>query len=120
MISPEREAQIKKIALDTVRGKVFTSLYIPRENYADLLCEVFLPLGELSELEHKRLMNSKPLMFFEYYNKTTGEFAAGFPVFPSFRVMDLEEFEMFRKCLQEVRERFLRDLGKEPTGELEF
>jgi hypothetical protein len=122
MISPERDAQIKRIALDTMTGKVFTSLYVPRESYVELLPEIFLPLGQLSELEHKRLMKAKPLMFFEYYKNTTGKFVAGFPVFPSFRVMDEEEFELFRKHLKDYRDQFLKELGETCNGgkELEF
>lgn len=92
-MTPERQQELKQLALDTADGKVFTDRHLSKNQY-DLLPNIFMPLLFLNE-ELKAKLEKECVLVYEYLEKAGPRSINGYPMFMSFRYLTQEELELF-------------------------
>lgn len=103
------EQELAQLAKDIATNLVFTSDHIPREQWDNTLGMVFMPivLGAFSEYSEEARKDIG--MVYEYYDKAGPRSINGYPIFFSFRIVNVkdrlvvwEKYEKIREVLDAV------------------
>lgn len=101
LISQKSDEELKKIALDFVRGLIFTDRHL--ENLEDIK-RVFLPIVFLSEAQYEKLVAGNPQFFYEYYSKAVRLSVKGYPCFFTVNWLNAEDTKKMLDYYLEIRE----------------
>jgi hypothetical protein len=96
--------EIKKLATDTFKEKIFFSTMI-REIDAHLLASIFIPVSLLDNNQIKQLAKDRVSAFYEYMDKALPRVINGYPMFSSMRTItvdDLAEVQLLVKNLTDA------------------
>lgn len=90
MFTPKSEEDLRKLAIDYVEGRIYTSLQIqtPWELRAVFMPLVFLTVDQLQQIEGAGL-------FFEYLSEAAPGSINGKPIFMSMNMLSKEDAERF-------------------------
>jgi len=103
------EQEIGQLAKDIAMNLVFTSDHVRREERDNILGMVFMPiaLGGLSDLSEEARKDVG--MVYEYYDKAGPRSINGYPIFFSFRIVNVkdrllvwEKYEKIQEALKSV------------------
>lgn len=103
------DEELRKIALDLKNLKLFTSLFIEK-NESHLLPSIFMPILFMKNDVRQKLIDEKASLF-EYYSKSTGMAINGHPTFTSFFWLPDSEVKIvlnYYKDLSNDEEKFLK------------
>ena len=98
------DEELRKMALDYINGKVFTSFDIRPGERESITTSVFLPLVFMSEDDRQSMIEEKIVMFYEYFNKAGGRSVNGYPTFFSCHIMNEEDQKKWAEYVGEVWE----------------
>ena len=96
--------EIKKLATDTFKEKVFYSTMI-REIDEHLLGSIFMPVIFMDKNQIDTLQKDRVSAFYEYMDKALPRCINGYPMFPSMRTItvdDLVEVQLMVKKLTDA------------------
>lgn len=90
------DREIRTIALDALKGKVFSNIHLgpPYDNDLGILSCIFLPISGLSDEEIENLVQMDLAMIYEYYNKAVAS-SNNYPIFTSMETLTKEEYNIF-------------------------
>lgn len=104
MIRQKDKTTLRKLALDAVMQEVFTSTMIAENEHARILERIFLPLLVLTEKQVDAIKKYQPVMFYEYYDRALQRLSGnGYPIFPSVRMLNQNEFDMYKMCVSQYQ-----------------
>lgn len=92
MVRHKKPEEIRRLAADTVRGRVFTSAMIDDSEDHTVLQQIFLPLLVLNDKQTADMQKYNPVLFYEYLDEASGNEVRGYPVFYSVKMLDSREF----------------------------
>lgn len=108
-MNKKRKEELKKLALDTLHGEVFTDVQVePKE----MIYTVFVPLALMNGKQRQDFAAKKPYRIYEYINKAMPRSINGMPVFGSFSYLLEDESKYVEGILDELREAEKRILEK--------
>ncbi len=98
------EDDLRKFVDDFVSGRIFTSAHI-RTEQASLLPMIFMPLalGAFSKVNPDSL--SQIGCLYEYYDKAGPRSINGFPMFFSFHLLHVDDWERAKAAIEKEEER---------------
>jgi len=103
------EKELSQLAKDIATNLVFTSDHVRREEWDNILGMVFMPiaLGAFSDMTEEAKKDIG--MVYEYYDKAGPRSINGYPIFFSFRILNVkdrlivwEKHEKIRQVLESV------------------
>ena len=89
---PKTDEEIKAIALDYYKQKIFCSWDVP-EYDADSLGMVFMPLFFMDAVARKRMVTDGTMYLYEYYDQAGPRSINGMPIFTSFYILNKADVE---------------------------
>jgi hypothetical protein len=98
------DQELKDLALDVWKSRVFLSSYIPPQDQ-DLVVQIFLPLLFMDKKQLKDLADSRPGVFYEYYEKAMPRSINGYPIFPSFQFLSQDNTTTLIKYIKKLDEK---------------
>ena len=101
-----KDEKLKQIAKDFLDVKIFSNFHLNKDR--DDLMMHFYPLIFMTEELRKKILDEKPMMIYEYYDKAGPRGINGKPIFMSMSILFHEDFEVFLKY-----HKVLIDLRKE-------
>ena len=108
MIKALTDDEIKRLAEDIYRNRVFTSNHI-NPNDMSLIQTIFMPLAFMDEKTLEELMKDELGMFYEHMAQAGGRAINGYPAFTSFHFVNKEDtkkvwemVENMRKAVQQI------------------
>ena len=104
MINLDRKEEIKKAAMATLTGDLFSDKHLdsPEDVYA-----VFMPLAFMDKEQFEEFTNGKePVFVYEYLTSRVFGSYSGFPVFTSCRFFDQEEYDLYLEYFKRYTEAF--------------
>ena len=107
------DAELRKLAMDIMEGRVFGSWQIPSEEWAQMLGSVFMPLA----LGGQDVISDDTVHVFEYLDKAGSRFVNGYPMFLSCQCLMADDAERLRAMVEKLqadREAFLSGDSDEP------
>ena len=95
-----KEEELKKLAVDIVNGKVFTSLHLEGDDM-NLLGHIFTPclFGALEEIDTSNLG-----LIYEYLDKAGPRSINGYPTFFSMKILSMADNEKLFEYMNKYRE----------------
>ena len=86
------DEEIKQIALDYYKQKIFCSWDIPDYD-ASSLGMVFMPLMFMDSVARKRMITDQTMYLYEYFDKAGPRGINGMPIFMSFYILNKADVE---------------------------
>ena len=117
MIRKKTEGEIKQLAFDTAKGKVFTSMMaLSNALFSDdgdltILKRIFLPLWFLTAEQIEEIREYNPVIFYEYFDEASTLKTDGYPVFFSIRMLNGPEYRLFVRWVA-AYERAVKNMHK--------
>ena len=102
-------AELKKLAVDIVEGKVFGTWNIPSYDQ-HLVPLIFVPLSFMDAKQLKKLKRRKVVHVYEYLDKAAPKTVNGYPIFFSFRLLkkrDWKRLVRYVKRFEKMKKEFL-------------
>jgi len=105
-IRNKTEEEIKKLAFDTAKGKVFTSMMaLSNSLFSDdgdltVLKRIFWPLWFLTDEQIEDIKAYNPVIFYEYFDEASPLLVDGYPVFETIRMLNGPEYRLFQRWVK--------------------
>jgi len=91
---PDRpKDELKQIAIDIHKGKIFTSFHIPPWRISQVIGLVFMAFGLAGPGAAREVIDSGVVGFYEYYDKAGPRSINGYPVFFGHHTVTQSEWE---------------------------
>ena len=94
--------EVRQIAMDLLGGQIFGSWQIPKHDQ-HLLHSIFMPLMFLDELTLKEWQRDKIEHVYGHMKDTVSRSMYGYPIFHSFRPLNLEDTQRIVKMAQKMK-----------------
>ena len=114
---PRTDEELRKVALDYVNGKIFTSFDIRPGERDSITTSVFMPLVFMSDEDINSMRDEKIVLLYEYFNKAGTRSANGYPTFLSCHMMNEEDHKKWADYVGEVWEFQKQFVGQEEESE---
>lgn len=96
--TPLSVESISKIAKDVALGKIFISWMCPE----DLLINVFMPLALIEDKRRQWFIDNEIHGLYEYYEKSIKLCVNGYPIFPSFHILNKHDYGLVYNKFTEI------------------
>ena len=106
------DKELRKLALDYINGKIFTSFDIQQGERESITSAVFMPLVFLSNEDRQEMLDEEVVMLYEYFGKAGRQSVNGYPTFASCYMMNKEDHSKWAEYVGEAR-----DFQKQFVGE---
>ena len=107
-VREKSDEEIKKLALDMMAGRVFTSLHIREGEEARMLPSIFMPLvfiggSEDGEALIEKLKSGEITLIYEYLSEAGPRAINGYPSFLSMRCLNRADHKALSEMLNKLQ-----------------